>query len=208
MNKTKFLKALGLVACALLLVVGSVAGTFAYLTSKTETVSNTFTSGNVKITLDEAVADVYGTAPNLEARRDQGEGNQYKLIPGHTYTKDPTVHVVKGSEECYLFVKVENGISDIEGGTKIAAQMATNGWVALDGVANVYYYNVTVDARNADKDIDVPVFATFTIGDDAEVATYAAKTINITAYAVQADGATGADPAAKALSAWTNGNFS
>ena len=50
--KTKS-KALLLTLCAVLLVAASVMGTMAYLTS-TDKVENTFTVGNVKITLDEA----------------------------------------------------------------------------------------------------------------------------------------------------------
>jgi cell division septal protein FtsQ len=51
--------------------------TVAWLTSTTGEVKNIFTVGDVKITLDEAVVDVYGV--------DQGTrtttGNTYKLIP-------------------------------------------------------------------------------------------------------------------------------
>ena len=108
------------VLLALVLVIAmSVAGTMAYLTS-TDSVTNTFTVGNVKITLDEAKASEYGVADNTVARVQK---NEYKLIPGHSYTKDPTIHVDANSEDCYLFVKVENGIVDLEaaGATTIAA---------------------------------------------------------------------------------------
>ena len=101
-------KVLALVLCAALLVAGSVAATLAYLTSKTEVVTNTFTVGSLSITLDEAKVTEYGVAVPGENRV---MANAYKLIPGHNYLKDPTVHVAKGSEECYVFVKVENGIA-------------------------------------------------------------------------------------------------
>ena len=192
--KKKILKVLALVACAVLLVVGSIAGTLAYMTSLTGTVTNTFTVGNVAITLDELDVDEYGVAvPNADPARVMA--NAYKLVPGHKYVKDPTIHVAEGSEDCWLFVKVENGISAIEGGTTIAAQMATNGWTQLevDGVAveNVYYHAV-VDARTEAK--DVKVFESFTLKTDANVASYVdnegnvSATIAVTAYAVQADG--------------------
>lgn len=173
-------KVLALVLCAALLVAGSVAATLAYLTSKTEVVTNTFSVGNVTITLDEAKVDLYGEKDG----NSRVTKNTYKLIPGHTYVKDPTVHVVKGSEECWLFVRVENGIADYEavGNTTIAAQMVANGWTKLDGVDNVYYHAV-VDARNEAK--DVKVFESFKIADDAECA---AAVVNVTAYAIQADG--------------------
>ena len=94
--KTKS-KALLLTLCAVLLVAASVLGTMAYLTSSAE-VKNTFTIGKVEIKLDET--DVTNpTGPRVTA-------NSYKLMPGTTYTKDPTVTVKAGSEESYVRMKV------------------------------------------------------------------------------------------------------
>lgn len=102
--KTKS-KALLLTLCAVLLVAASVLGTMAYLTS-TDTVTNTFTIGKVEITLDET--DV--TNPNGP----RVKANSYKLMPGTTYTKDPTVTVKAGSEESYVRMKVTfNNATDI-----------------------------------------------------------------------------------------------
>ena len=99
--KTKS-KALLLTLCAVLLVAASVMGTMAYLTSSDE-VNNTFTVGNVKITLDEAKVNTDGT-PVTPAER--VKANEYKLLPGHTYTKDPTVTVKAVSESSYVRMKV------------------------------------------------------------------------------------------------------
>ena len=96
-------KALLLTLCAMLLVAASIFGTVAYLTSKTENVVNTFTVGQVKITLDEAKVDADGK-PDQGAARVQE--NAYKLIPGKTYTKDPTIHVAEDSEACFIRAKV------------------------------------------------------------------------------------------------------
>ena len=186
--KKKILKVLALVACAVLLVVGSIAGTLAYLTSQSETVTNTFTVGNVEITLDEAKVTVYG---ELDGDTRVTE-NTYKLIPGHTYVKDPTIHVAEGSEACWLFVKVENGLEGIEGENPIFAQMDDNGWTLVDAEDNVFAYEAIASAKES-----VVVFRTFTIGDDKDVsvdadtddvADYTTATINVTAYAIQADG--------------------
>lgn len=95
-------KALLLTLCAVLLVAASVLGTMAYLTS-TASVENTFTVGSVAITLDEAKVDENGTPVEPAARV---KSNEYKLMPGHTYTKDPTVTVEKGSESSYVRMKV------------------------------------------------------------------------------------------------------
>lgn len=106
MNTKK--KGLLLALCAVLLVVASVLGTMAYLTS-TDTVQNTFTVGNVKIQLDEARVNTDGTP--IEGA-DRVKANEYHLLPGHTYTKDPTVTVDAGSEECYVRMLVTFNISD------------------------------------------------------------------------------------------------
>lgn len=197
MKTTK--KALLLALCAVLLVVSTVFATLAYLTSTTEVVENTFTIGKVKITLDEAKVTEYGVVEGTSRVIE----NTYKLMPGHEYTKDPTIHVVKGSEECYLFVKITDDIAAIQDNTTVATQMAANGWLALNGVENVYYLNKTIDARKADADIDVPVFKTFKIKGDADVASYDGKTITVQAYAIQKDGFnTAADAWKAAPSNW------
>lgn len=105
MKKTT--KALALVLCAMLLVVGSVMGTLAYLTDE-EAVSNTFTVGNIEIKLDEAKVDENGKKITPEERH--ADGNDYHLLPNLTYDKDPTVWVKEGSEEAYIrmIVTVEN----------------------------------------------------------------------------------------------------
>ena len=98
--KTKS-KALLLTLCAVLLVAASVMGTMAYLTSN-DTVTNTFTVGKVAIKLDEANVGTDGKV--IDATR--VKENSYKLLPGGTYTKDPTVTVLDGSEESYVRMKV------------------------------------------------------------------------------------------------------
>lgn len=99
--KTKS-KALLLTLCAVLLVAASVLGTMAYLTS-TDTVTNTFTVGKVEIKLDEAKVTEDGIPVEGAARV---TANSYKLMPGTTYTKDPTVTVKAGSEDSYVRMKV------------------------------------------------------------------------------------------------------
>lgn len=99
--KTKS-KALLLTLCAVLLIAASVLGTMAYLTSSAE-VKNTFTIGKVEIKLDEAKVTADGIPVEGAARV---TANSYKLMPGTTYTKDPTVTVKAGSEDSYVRMKV------------------------------------------------------------------------------------------------------
>lgn len=214
--KTKS-KAVVLTLCAVLLVVASVMGTMAYLTSK-DTVTNTFTVGNVKLTLDETKVDVYGEK-DLDSAGSEASGesvakvqaNTYNLVPGHTYKKDPTVHVEKGSEACYVFVKVENGLANFEAtsNSTIATQITTNGWAQLTDekgkdVAGVYYKSVS----KSTTDQDLAVFSSFTLANDANSKEgwndISSANIKVTAYAIQQDGFTASDAKGSAeYQAWT-----
>lgn len=187
--KTKS-KILLLMLCAVALVAASVLGTLAYLTSQDE-VTNTFTVGKVAIKLDET--DVDDSTPDAE--RDQA--NSYKLMPGHEYTKDPIIHVDAASEDCYLFVKVDNQIAAIEAtNATVASQMATKGWVAVDGQAGVYVYigtagGATTAPLAVSANSNITVFEKIAIAgsvDNNTLASYKDKTITVTAYAVQKDG--------------------
>lgn len=213
-------KALLTLCAALLLVSMTVGATVAYLTSTTGVVENTFTVGNVAITLDEVVTvaesgnwngDVVhgqitytgeqvaaGTVDPLITFADlpRDDANIYKLMPGRTYIKDPTVHVGETSENAWLFVKVDNGIKDIMDADAIDTQMDALGWNLVN--ENVYTYNRTVVAGE-----DIPVFKYFKIKNDAVVSSYEDAEITVQAYAVQADGFnTAADALAAAPADW------
>ena len=191
-------KALALALCAVLLVVTTVFVTMAYLTSE-DSVKNTFTVGKVTITLDEAKVDEYGEEEEGASRVD---ANTYKLIPGHTYTKDPQIHVDTNSEDCYLFVKIENGL----GTDGTINGLEENGWEAVAIHPGIYcYYGIDAEgALNGDKKIvkaneDIDVFDTFTFGEKADPSNYDTATKNamiiVTAYAIQADGLSEKTPA-------------
>lgn len=103
-------KVLLLVLCAALLVSASVMGTYAYLTSSDSAV-NTFSVGDVDITLDEAKVDANGKEITGEGA-ERVKANEYHLLPGGEYDKDPTVTVLKGSEVSYVRMLVT--VSNIE----------------------------------------------------------------------------------------------
>ena len=80
MTKKRFV---AILLCVTLVALAAIGATFAYLTD-TKTVNNTFTMGNVKITLDETnVNDPEG---------DRVTRNTYNVYPGAVVTKDPIVH--------------------------------------------------------------------------------------------------------------------
>lgn len=158
---------------AVLLVCLSVGATLAFLTDTTNVVQNTFSVGNVSFLgngLDEADVNEYGellykktadgktlTADPSEAVKDNAGNpiladrvteNEYKLIPGHTYVKDPTVHIDANSEAAYVFFAIDNDIlkrysydlsqyvyfeEDADPTyTIISRQIANNGWEQLE----------------------------------------------------------------------------
>lgn len=149
MKKKKLLTASVLTMCAVLLVVGSVLTTMALLTS-TAGVSNTFTVGNVSITMDETKVNVDGVPVDNAARVD---ANSYHLLPGKKYTKDPTIHIKSGEhDEMILFVKSHNDIRGIEAqnvdaessSKSMRQQMIDNGWVEYvrsgNGIEIIWVY--------------------------------------------------------------------
>lgn len=179
----KLSKILILVVSAALLVTASVMGTLAYLTNTTGAVTNTFTVGNVSITLDEIKVNPDGT-PDGDSRVVE---NTYKLIPGHIYQKDPTIHVNKLSEDCWVFMKLSNGLGDAaiieinEGWTKIAE--------VEDGI--IYAYNIVLSAEES----SAPLFSKFQFATDAEPSKFSDKNITLVGYAVQAEGFNNAEDA-------------
>jgi len=165
---------------AALLVSAGVAGSLAYFTD-TDSATNTFSVGDVQITLDEADVNPDGILVPNAARVKE---NKYHLIPGAAYAKDPTVHVQAESEDCYVFVTVKNDIAEIEECKcetphneptcqSIASQMKANGWTELEGVKDTYYYNggLATDsyiAKNSNG-VDLILFNGFKIDGDKVV---------------------------------------
>lgn len=128
-----------LIAMAVVLLLGCVTGgTLAWLTSTTGPVTNTFTTADVSITLEET----FNTDSNNDNKNDKWVA---QMIPGYSYTKDPVVTVKGDSEDCWLFVKFEekNEASNYLDYTSTLTE--TNGWTQGDGTKipdNVWYRQV------------------------------------------------------------------
>ena len=168
--------------CALALTAAiAIGGTLAYLTAETKTVTNTFTVGKIEATLDETDAD------NSTADKDRDTENSYKIIPGDQLVKDPTVHVLEGSEKCWVYVCINDELNAAVAGS--AKYTVENGWTLVNGTKNIYKYNNVVDA--SEKQQDLVVFNGVTI--DGAVVTedniddLDEKTIVVNAYLHQAD---------------------
>lgn len=120
-------KSLALVLALVLLVGGLVGGTLAWLTATTETVTNTFTVGDINIELSETT------------------GEEYHFVPGDTLAKDPKVTVEADSESCYLFIHVtdaNNNINDSENNNKIVNWTVADGWTEVSGHSGYWYREV------------------------------------------------------------------
>lgn len=200
-------KSIALVMMAVLLVAASVMGTLAYLTSHDEVV-NTFTVGKVAIKLDEAKANIDGS---LVADAARVKANNYKLLPGHTYNKDPMVTVLKGSEPSYIKMTVTfskaKELDAIFAPTGADLTSIFNGydaanWIAKgntkDATANTrtyeFWYKEPVGAPTADVALDA-LFDSITVPGEItqkQLETIADMTITVNAYAIQADGSTDA----------------
>lgn len=125
-------KKLTTVLAIVLVVALSVAGTYAYLTDKTATIKNTFTVGNVNITLTET----FNTDTNNDNKPDAWK---MQLIPGTSAVKDPTVTVKADSEKCYLFVKFEEKNSPATYLSYTSTLTDAKGWTKLNTESNVWY---------------------------------------------------------------------
>lgn len=172
---------------ATVLICACVAGgTIAWLMDKTTPIENTFTVGNVDIELTETgTTEVDGVFTK-----------EFKMVPGTEISKDPKVTVKGGSEDCYLFVKIDES-ADFGNYITYSVKTGEGGWTALDSVAGVYYCEVA--ASDADQEFQVltgnDVYTTgmVTVKDtvtkamaDALKAETAVKpTLTFTAYAVQ-----------------------
>ena len=193
-------KAIVVLSLMMVLVLGAVGGTVAWLTSTPAAVTNTFTTAGVEITLTEDM----NTDTNDDEINDKWEA---KLIPGNTYAKNPTVTVLDSTDvPIWLFVKFEEngGVTGTSAYLNYTSTLTdANGWTQGNGTdipSNVWYREVNPNDTTKSwallKDNTVTVPDTLT-KDDMPTADFS---LVYTAYACQKDNRT-------AVEAWaTVGN--
>lgn len=187
-------KGLALVLALTLVVVGIVSGTLAWLTDKSDTVVNTFTTSDITVKLEETKGTV------------SGSNREFKMVPGCDLEKDPKAWVESGSEDCYLFVKLEKSANF---DTYMTYTIA-NGWTPLTGVDGVYYRKVLKSQMGESSKFEVlagnkvSVKGTVTKADMNSLTATTYPTLTITAYASQLYKSAGIEftPA----QAWANAN--
>lgn len=190
MNAKK--KILSVALAASLAAVAVVSSSLAYFTD-TESKTNKFTVGNVDIILTEDKWDA--------------EANSNKdLIPGKTLAKDPTITVDADSETAYTFMKVELSADFVDLLTKYGtaenkdpAQVIDDWFVSevkpkIMEVGDNYVILGVLSPKEAGESVtyfdEVKVPASVTQDMIKENGVY---TIDITAYAIQAEGFYDAD---------------
>lgn len=172
-------KAIVAVVALVLVLCCAMGGTLAWLVAKTDPVVNTFTYGDINIDLSES------------------DDLDLKMIPGNSIKKDPVVTVKKGSEACWLFVKVEKS-SNFDTFMTCSVNTAENEWKELSSAASgnykVYYREVAATTVDTDFAVlannSVSVKETVTKDNLNALDANSANnypTLTFTAYAVQRD---------------------
>lgn len=174
-------KMIALALSLALAVALGIGGTLAWLTHKTDEIKNTFSVGNINISLDEPMAK----QNNLN----------FKMVPGQEIVKDPTVTVAANSEACWLFVKIEEG-GDLN---NFITYQVGDGWTPLDAQDYPGLYYRKVLATDTLKEFSVLLGDKVTVKgedvtkgmmNDLEKPDAALPTLTFTAYAIQQFGFT------------------
>lgn len=179
---------IALFAALILILSTMIGGTMAWLITRTSPIVNTFTYGDINITLAE-------TDTGKDDDNDPNT-NQYEMMPGETIVKDPVITVKKGSKDNWLFVKMEKSDNF---DTFMSYSIADN-WEQLvddDGnkIEGVFYQKVDEsEVADADKEYIVIKDNFVTVRDDVskdqlnaldETDPPSYPVLNVTAYAVQ-----------------------
>lgn len=201
------------VISGLLVAAVAVGGTLAYLSDKSNVVTNTFNVGTGYID-DDVHQGLW--LDEVDITKDDGsrteKGNDYlDLLPGDEVEKDPTFHITKGSVESYVIARVtgvqdamaagyifkvadgEVGFNDVW--VKVADLNGSTVDPTFGGADGYYIYcgedgaPIAVDASKAEADVNlVPMFNTVELnGDITDLAAVAKQTVKVQGVAVQAD---------------------
>jgi len=218
MNKKKTI-----LAAVVLLLVFVVGGAIAYFTD-TDTKTNTFTIGNVDITLTEpAWTELNSTT---DANDNDIPDAAEDMMPGETVAKDPTINNVSTKNPAYVFMKVEipcsktvtttGATSTTLNPTELFTYTTNTEWTELSSAAvactdsgtatHVYYYGTSgsltplAKAANASTPTSTPALFTQvtllgTLIPDQIPETPANKDVIVTGYGIQTEGLESTTPA-------------
>lgn len=208
MNKKKMAMSITSVALVGAVVVG---GTLAYLSDKSNMVTNTFNvgsgyteeDGHIGLWLDEK--DIALSTGETEVRTEIG--NEYEeLLPGSIVEKDPTFHLTTGSTDSYVFAQV-TGVDEmiaagyfftVEKPEKLVdpqnafnnkwVKVADNGVEGDAGYNGLYIYKDGVDDLVSGGEAMEPMFNWVKLGsglDNEKFEAITPSTVDIRGVAVQ-----------------------
>jgi len=149
----------------ILAVMFGIGVTVAFLIASSKPVINTFTIGDIQLSLSETT------------------GDKYRLVPGTTVSKDPTLTVKAGSDACWLFFVIDAS-ADLD---NYVVYTPAAGWKSVPGMQDAYYRQV----EKTDTDIAFPllqddaIYVKDTVTEEQLSAIKTAPGLAFTGYAVQ-----------------------
>lgn len=198
-----------------LVICAAVGTTYAWLTHSTGKIVNTFTVGNVNIELWEMYMKKIPTGVsgqyseilyNADTRRGDYTATDFKIIPGNSQRKQPYVKVTEDSEECYVYIAVNDGfagytVKDSDGSDVRAVSYIINDntvksdcyWVKvkdLDDSVTLYRYNITIGGTGKVEQTMSALFDNVYYSqyiDSEDILSLNGKNIEIKAFAIQAN---------------------
>ena len=185
-------KAIVAVVALVLVLCCAMGGTLAWLVDSTTEVKNTFTYGDINISLWEHELNDDGLTLSTDVFTG-AEQTGFKMIPGNNIKKDPTVTVKADSEASWLFVKIEES----ENFDDFMTYDIADGWTQLtvdakgNEITDLIYYR-EVAATTADTNFAVLANDSVSVKDTVKKDMlnedlFVAPTLSFTAYAVQRD---------------------
>lgn len=185
-------KAIVAVVALVLVLCCAMGGTLAWLVDSTTEVKNTFTYGDINISLWEHELNDDGLTLSTDVFTG-AEQTGFKMIPGNKIEKDPTVTVKADSEASWLFVK----IVESDNFDDFMTYGVASGWTQLtvdaegNAITDLIYYR-EVAATTADTDFAVLANDSVSVNDTVtkdmlKDGVFVAPTLSFTAYAVQRD---------------------
>ena len=181
------IKSIIILIVGIILFIATLNSTIAWLKSESKMLISKFTNGNIQITLTD---------------EDLNENNtlNYEIIPGTTVEKNTYVTVNEGSEDCWLFVEIEQ----TDNFNDFMSYTVEEGWQLLEENSNIYYKEITKNndnqVFNIIKDNIINVNSELTQEQCKNLNENNYPSISIAAYAIQRNN--GMDMIDNAKEAW------
>ena len=183
-------KAFLIILAAVVLVSGSIGGTLAWFTDSAS-VTNTFTVGSIKMTLDETNLSYHEGVQGSKPRTSENQEG-YKIVPGTAIPKDPMVTIAANSEDCYVFVQIINGL--VLDNAVVGTPNIATAWQPVEEGSNIYVYTGSqptakvVSSSTSAQELE-KVFTTITISGtnvtSENINSLNGKTVTVAAFAHQ-----------------------